>query len=177
MSQRGLAHISGVAAGYIARIEADGAIPGAEKIERLAKALDIPLEEIRSLIERSRQSLRTIKQKYPEAIYLFEQCLMQMNEKEIKTTFGRFEKRLSIFEEDKERVAENIKKYFLGELKSTDKPKNGTRPLCHYWISYSQELEEWDNYQENNNGYESNRNQGELEMNNGFSEQTEEREV
>ena len=143
ISQQVLAHISGVSAGYIARIEADGAIPGARKLQQLATALNIPFEEIQSLIENSHKSLWTVKQEYPETLYLFAKCLLQMNEEDIKTTFGRFENRLRYFEDDKDKVADNIKKYFIGELKSTDRPNNGTRPLCHYWISHSKEVEEW----------------------------------
>ena len=170
ISQRELSRRAHISPGYMARIENDDAIPGHDIIQRLSEELGFQFVLLNGLAQISKKSKRDILEKYPKMIELFQRISLQMKEREIQSTFKCFENRIVIFSEDQSKLATNFRDYFKGQLKPTDKPANGTRPLCHYWIPWSKELSEWEHSPENNqgnNGYNrSNQNNGEQGENN-----------
>ena len=82
---------------------------------------------------------------YPAIIELFQRIKMAMNDDEVRQTFKRFEKRIALFDEEPYKLTHNFCDFLAGKLSPTEQPANGGRPLCHYWISWSKEIEEWGN--------------------------------
>ena len=144
LSQRDLSWVTGIHPGYISRIESDGAIPGAEKIRRLAECLEIPLNQLQDYATKSKESPAYLLKRYPAILELFHEVLILMEEEEVRRVFDRFEIRIKNFGEDRMNLIENFRLFFGGHLKASEKPRNGNRPLCHYWEGWSKEMEEWE---------------------------------
>jgi len=100
------------------------------------------LEELAVL---SRSGKKDILKMYPNAINLFQRVQISMDNSEREITFVRFEKRISLFDENKLKLADNFKDLLLGKLDLNTQPKNGLRPLSHYWKKWSDEIEKWSN--------------------------------
>ena len=145
ISQRELARKAQLSSGYMARIENDSAIPGSDIIERLSKSLNISHELLKGFANIPKKRKLDVLNNYPAIIELFQRIKMAMNDDEVRQTFKRFEKRIALFDEEPYKLTHNFCDFLAGKLSPTEQPANGGRPLCHYWISWSKEMEEWGN--------------------------------
>lgn len=144
ITQRRLAEELGLSHGYIPRIEHSNSIVLKEgHLLVLSKFLDIPLEVLRKANALEKRKREEIKPLYPKAYLLGQRILSVMNENDRNSTLGLFEKRLILFNEDLTKLAYNFSEFLLARLSLEDKPKNGLRPLKHYFEPWSSEIEEW----------------------------------
>jgi len=142
LSQADLGHEIGIPPPYIGRMESDGAIPGKEKIKRLAEFFGVDYSELEKLAKVSRGKLDILAD-YPQLNKLLQRTFYLMTDEEIKNTLRRIELRIAIFHEDNDALTFNLKEFFLGRLSLTEDPGNGLRPLIHYWAPWSEDFESW----------------------------------
>jgi len=141
LSQQVVAYKTGIHTGYIGRIEADGAIPSKGTIAKLAECLDLDVDELCVLAEKSSNSFRNLANDYPETLSLFKEVLIEMTDYQVEQTFDRFERRLRNSKEDRKKFIDNIIQFLVGELKGTEKPSNGNKPLSYYWTLRSKGMD------------------------------------
>lgn len=142
MSQADLGGVTGIHPGYIARIESDGSVPGVEKIHILAEVLEIPENKLQKLGALTNGNLDVLSN-YPNLMEILQRAVFSMTDGEAKDTLQRIDQRIALFREDKDALASNVKMSFLGELALHEKPQNGLRPLSHYVVQWSREVDEW----------------------------------
>ena len=142
MSQHDLANSTEMHPGYIARIESDGAVPGTEKIHRLAQVLEIPEEKLHELASLTKGNMDILSD-YPNLQEIFQRAFFSMTDEEIRDTLQLIELRIGLYHEDKDALAHNLKEFLLGRLSLEERPRNGLRPLIHYIASWSGEIEKW----------------------------------
>jgi len=141
---RDLASVSGISPGYLSQLE-NGKVPppSREIIERLEKAFGLLPGILLEIASDEPVRPTELVEIYPAiaSVLCFVRALM--DEKELASTLNLVEKRIHLFQEDKVMLAENVKKYILGELDLNEYPGNKTRPLSHYIQPWGKEIEEW----------------------------------
>lgn len=145
LSQRDLSKkIANFSAGYIARIESGYSQPPAEKkILQLANVLSLSSKRLLYLASLEPKSPTKIIKDFPNTLALFQRVIALMSEEEKTTTVFAFEKRLGLLAEDPIVLANNFKRFLIGELSVDDYPGEGSRPICHYLKPWNKEIEEW----------------------------------
>ncbi len=139
-----LAKKLGITKGYLSLIERNKVPPPSYKILwNLVCILGLDMKAIQVLLETSPITYGTFKEKYRRFIDLLRKVIGIMNDHEIEVTFGRLEERLAMFEEPADLIVDTFKKFLLKEIGYFDDPRNGGRPISHYFEKWSDEIDNW----------------------------------
>lgn len=149
LSQRELALLSKLSHGQIAKIELGSVTPSLSSLEMIGTVLEIRNTKMFLRWINYRKKLVRLKSDYPLFYSLISLTVNVMNEDERGITINRFERRLECFAENEHELATNVKNFLLGALTPKDKPKNGLRPLYHYFANSIRDTERWDNQKKN----------------------------
>jgi len=143
-SLKKLAEIVHSTPGTISKIENGHLLPFRKDFIRdLASALGIDQEELLSSVAFERRKASSWDKDYPNTHSLIKLVIRVMDNNERNLTFEFFERRILLFKEDEVELAVNFANYLLGHVKLSDLPENGLRPLSHYFLPWSSEIELW----------------------------------
>jgi len=143
-SQRDFAEDIGCSGGYVTKLENGLSIP---RDPELINNLDRIITDysVYYLIEYTKSQKRSVSvsKELPNILEFLKTLLERMPEHSLSKIVLQVELRIGLFREDKKKLADNVKRFLLGDLRLNDIPENGLRPLCHYLDSWGPEIEKW----------------------------------
>jgi len=144
LTQKSLALRLNISAGYIARIERNYSVPVSKIVLKdLANGLEMDAQELIHLASLQRSSITKQRNRYPKTFDLIMRTIAVLTEEERRRTIIMFEQRIGLFGEPSIQLAENFSFFLLGELALEDTPKNGLRPLIHYFEPWDKVKINW----------------------------------
>lgn len=143
LSQRQLAKRLSVSAGYVGQVETSRTYPNREMALKISKALGD--EDLEIVKQAELEEFRAISlDSFLEALSaVIKDVFFLMDDSERSKTFVRIERRIAMFGEDRARLADNVRRFMIGDLGIDEEPSNGLRPLRHYICPITPEIDSW----------------------------------